>query len=114
MPIHIHMIAHAVGIATVLLIVAYFILVAAQRSIGFVSGLGTLLAIWLIVIAGVVVAGAVTAPMFGGKPFGLDMPGPHERWMHPDGQELPAPPPSAPTQPEPAPAPAPAPAPSGG
>jgi hypothetical protein len=114
MPMHIHLIAHAVGIATVLLILAYFILVAAQRSVGFVSGLGTLLAIWLFVIAGVVVAGAVTAPMFGGKPFGLDMP--PGRWMHPDGQVLPAPPPSepAPTQPEPAPAPAPAPAPSGG
>jgi len=114
MPAHIHMIVHAAGMATVLLIVAYFILVAAQRSVGFVSGLGTLLAIWLIVIAGVVFAGAATAPMFGGKPFGLDMPGPHERWMHPDGDAQPAAPPGEPAPAQPEPTLAPAPAPSGG
>jgi len=111
MPLHLHMVLHAIGAATVLLIVAYFILVAAQRATGFVSGLGHLLGLWLIFIAVVFVAGAVTAPMFGGKPFGLDMPGPHGRWMHPDDQT--SPPAPAPDQAAPAPEPAPAPAPSG-
>ena len=106
-------VVHAVGVATVLLIVAYFILVAAQRAIGLTSALGRLLALWLFVIAAVVVGGAVTAPMFGGKPFGLDMPGPHWRWMHREGApEEPPPAPSA--EPAPPATPAPAPEPSGG
>jgi len=99
-PMHIHFVLHAIGIATVLLIVAYFIFFAAQRSMGLVSAFGTLLGIWLIIIAGVIVAGAVTMPMFGGKPFGLDFPDHHGRWMHPDGPEAPPPGDAAPAQPE--------------
>ena len=112
-PMHIHFVLHAIGIATLLLIVAYFIFVAGQRSMGFVSAFGTLLGIWLIIIAGVIVAGAVTMPMFGGKPFGLDFPWHHGHGMHP-GEPDEAPPPGepAPAPPEAAPA-APAPAPSG-
>ena len=109
-------VVHAVGVATVLLIIAYFILVAAQRTIGLTSALGRLLALWLFVIAAAIVGGAVTAPMFGGKPFGLDMPGPHWRWMHREGapEEPPAPPSPSSEPAAPPAAPAPTPGPSGG
>jgi hypothetical protein len=80
-----HLVIHAVALATVLLIAAFFILVTAERSIGFGNIFGKLLAIWLFLIAMVVVAGAATAPKFGGKPFGLDLP------MHEGAAPQPAP-----------------------
>jgi hypothetical protein len=79
------MIFHLVGVVTVLLIVAFFILFAAGRADGFAKLLGTVLGYWLVLIALLVIVGHVTAPMFGGKPFGMDMHGMHGGWMHHDG-----------------------------
>ena len=108
-PMHMHFVLHAVGIATVLLIVAYFIFVAGQRSMGFVSAFGSLLGTWLIILAIAIVTGAVTAPMFGGKPFGLDLPMHDPHWTQPGAPEAPPPPAGepAPIQPETPPAPPP-------
>ncbi|MBI1210555.1 MAG: hypothetical protein GC190_03760 [Alphaproteobacteria bacterium] len=69
-----YLIVHATAAATALLIGAFLILAVAERSLGFANIFGKLLAFWLALIAFAAVAGAVTAPQFGGKPFGLDLP----------------------------------------
>src|SRR5215470_1145500 len=96
------LIIHATAAATVLLIAAFLILAVAERSIGFANIFGKLLAVWLSLIAFAAVAGAVTAPKFGGKPFGLDLPF-VERPAPPAEQPPPAP--SGDTAPQPQPAP---------
>lgn len=106
----IHLVIHAVALATVLLIVAFFILVTAERSIGFGNIFGKLLAFWLSLVAAAAIAGAVTAPSFGGKPFGLDLP------MHegvPQQGEQPAAPAAEPVPPQLEPTPSLEPPPSG-
>jgi hypothetical protein len=93
--------------ATIALIVAFFILFAAGKAEGLVKLLGTVLGLWVLVLTIVMVAGAVTAPMFGGKPFGIDMHGMHDHWMHHDGDRggpgMMPPPGAAPMQPAPMP-----------
>jgi len=68
-----YLVIHATAAATVLLIVAFLILALAERSIGFANVFGKLLSFWLALIAFAAIAGAITAPSFGGKPFGLDL-----------------------------------------
>ncbi len=94
--------------ATLALIVAFFILFAASKAEGLVKLLGTVLGLWVLVLTIVLVAGAVTAPMFGGKPFGMDMHAMHDHWMHHDGDHdggpgMMPPPGAAPMQPAPTP-----------
>jgi hypothetical protein len=98
----IHLVAHV----ALLLILAFFILFAASKAEGFVKLLGTVLGYGLLLVAVVAIAACVTRPMFGGKPFGMDMHGSwmHHGWTHPDQPPAPA------TAPASAPAPAPAPA----
>jgi len=93
------LIIHATAAATVLLIAAFLILAVAERSIGFANMFGKLLALWLSLIAFAAVGGAVTAPKFGGKPFGLDLPFYH----HPAEAAAPSALPAEPEQPQPAP-----------
>ena len=95
------LIIHATAAATVLLIAAFLILALAERSIGFANIFGKLLAVWLSLIAFAAVGGAVTAPKFGGKPFGLDLPFYHRPAEQPAAS--PATPPAEPEQPQPAP-----------
>ena len=95
------MIFHVAMHVTILLIVAFFILFAAGRAEGFAKLLGTVLGYWLVFVAIVIVAGCVTAPMFGGKPFGLDIHGMHDHWMHHDGGPGMTPPPGTPSVPPP-------------
>ena len=89
--------------ATIALIIAFFVLFAASKAEGLVKLLGTVLGLWVLVLTIVMVAGAVTAPMFGGKPFGMDWHGMHDHWMHHDGGPGMTPPPGAPMQPAPVP-----------
>lgn len=79
---------HIVAHITVLLILAFFVLFAAERAQGFVKLLGTVLGWWLVIVAVVIVVGCVTRPMFGGKPFGMDIAGMHGSWMHHDEQPM--------------------------
>ncbi|MGD0189530.1 MAG: hypothetical protein ABSD74_02190 [Rhizomicrobium sp.] len=109
------MILHVVAHVTLLLILAFFVLFAASRADGFVKLLGTLLGYWLVLVAVLIVAACVTRPMFGGKPFGMDMHGAHgdwmhHGWMHSDQAASPAAAPAPSPMPAPAPAPAAAPA----
>ncbi|MGD0144468.1 MAG: hypothetical protein ABSC92_15050 [Rhizomicrobium sp.] len=71
--------------ATIALIIAFFILFAASKAEGLVKALGTVLGLWVLALTILMVVGAVTAPMFGGKPFGMDWHGMHDHWMHHDG-----------------------------
>jgi hypothetical protein len=90
--------------ATAALIVAFFVLFAAGKSEGLVKLLGTVLGLWILVLTIVGVVGIVTAPMFGGKPFGMDFHGMHDHWMHHDGGPGMTPPPAGtPMQPAPMP-----------
>jgi hypothetical protein len=56
---------------TLLLVVAFFVLYAAQKAQGLVKLLGNVVGAWLMLLVVLAVAAAVTAPMFGGRPFGL-------------------------------------------
>ena len=89
------MIFHVAAHVTILLIVAFFILFAAGKADGFVKLLGTVLGLWLCLVALLIVAACVTAPMFGGKPFGMDMMAAHGGWMH-HYEQPPAPAPKSP------------------
>lgn len=97
-----YLILDATAAATVLFIAAFLILAIAERSIGFANIFGKLLAVWLTLVGLAAVAGALTAPKFGGKPFGLEVP-----WH--DGAAPPAAQPAEPQAPEPAPESQPAP-----
>lgn len=102
----------AVHIA-LLLILAFFVLFAASKADGFVKLLGMLLGYGLLLVAVLGIVACVTRPMFGGKPFGMDMHDMHagwmhHGWMHPDQPPVPATTPAPAAVPAPAPAPAPA------
>lgn len=77
---------HVVAHVTILLVLAFFILFAAEKADGFVKLLGTVLGWWLIIVAVLIVVACVTRPMFGGKPFGIDIHAMHGTWVHPDEQ----------------------------
>jgi hypothetical protein len=78
------MIFHAVAHVTILLILAFFVLFAAGKADGFAKLLGTLLGWWLVLVAVLMLVAHLTAPMFGGKPFGMDLKAMHGGWMHHD------------------------------
>src|SRR5689334_7943672 len=104
-PMDPQLIIHATAAATVLFIVAFLILAIAERSIGFANVFGKLIAVWLTIVGLVAVAGALTAPKFGGKPFGLDLP--FAGHSAPPAEQPLAPPPPAEPVPEAQPQPAP-------
>ena len=54
-----------------LAVVAFFVLFAAQRAKGLVKSVGNVLGVVMLVVSLLAIVGAATAPMFGGKPFGL-------------------------------------------
>lgn len=66
-------IIHAVILLIFVLGFAYLIWATAAKSEGQIQSAGNLLAI-LVAAAGIlVVVGMITAPMMGGRPFGIDM-----------------------------------------
>lgn len=77
-----HMVAHITG----LLVLAFFVLFAAGKAEGFVRLLGTILGWWLVILAVLLIVACVTRPMFGGKPFDMDIQGMHG-WIHHDGTQ---------------------------
>ena len=83
-----HLVAHV----TLVLVLAFFVLFAAGKAEGFAKLLGTVLGWWLVVLAVLFVAAFATRPLFGGKPFGMDVHGMHRGWMHHADQEPAAPP----------------------
>lgn len=89
-----HWILHTVLHATVIAVIAFFILFAASKAEGFVGLLGRLLGYWVLLIAIAALAGGI---YFGlnGKPPGEMWHG-HPGWMHhwgPGGPMMQPPPP---------------------
>lgn len=88
---------------TVLAIIGYLLLWTASKAQGLVAAIGWLLGLWVFVLAILSVVAVTTAPMFGGKPFGMETM--HEPgWMHhwgrnegPDQRDAP----SSPAKPQP-------------
>ncbi len=68
---HPMMIAGAVLHVTLLAVVAFFVLYAAQKAQGLVKLLGNVVGVWLLILAVLAIAAAVAAPMFGGRPLGM-------------------------------------------
>ena len=99
-----HFIIGAVLHATVLGVIAFFVLFAAGKAEGFVSLLGRLLGFWLLLLAILSIAAGAYFHLKGGKPDEMGWMHGHG-WMHHWGPPDGAPPP--PAQPAATPAPAP-------
>jgi hypothetical protein len=93
-------------LSTFVLFISFLAFFMASKTTGLTALFGRLLGIWLLLVAAVGVGAVVTAPMMGGKPYGMDMP-----MMRGDGmrcctaaqpEEPAAPPAPAPAAPEPA------------
>lgn len=87
---------------TLFVVLAFFVLFAAQKAMGMVKLLGNVVGVWLLLLAILVVLACATAPMFGGRPFGMPMGGHMDvRVMHEVRDVEDAPPPtSEPAQPD--------------
>lgn len=69
---------------TILVVIGYFVLASSAKADGSVRAFGKYLATWTFVLAALLFVGAATAPMFGGRPFGMRggmMIGDHMRGM---------------------------------
>jgi hypothetical protein len=94
-----HIVFGVVLHTTVLAIVGYLLLFSASKAEGVVALIGRVLGIWVFLLAILSVVAFVTAPMFGGKPFGIEMghgPGGMHPWGPPPGMQPPPPPPGMP------------------
>ena len=90
----------AIQHAFLVAVLAFFILFAASKSAGFIKILGNVLGYLLLIAALLWIVGAATAPMFGGRPFGISVmgdmhPGIGQDWCH-HMQGLPPPHPAPP------------------
>lgn len=65
------MFAAGILYAVLVAVIAFFVLFAAQKAEGFVALLGRILGIVLLVLALLILTASITAPMFGGRPFGM-------------------------------------------
>jgi hypothetical protein len=99
---------------TILVVIGYFVLFASAKAEGTLKTFGRYLSIWTFALAALLLIGAATAPMFGGRPFGMPgmmrghaMPGMMqgggmgERMNRPD--RMPMAPPAAPSDTAPSP-----------
>ena len=80
-----HILIGAVLHATVLAIVGYALLWTAAKVEGVVALIGRVLGLWVFLLAILSVVAVATMPMFGGKPFGMEMMHDGDRgpgWMH--------------------------------
>lgn len=77
------MLHHVIIHVTMLLIVAFFILFAAQKADGFVSLLGNILGVWVVIVAVLHIVGLFMPGMMGMKSPGMMHDGMmHEHWVH--------------------------------
>ena len=67
------LIIHAIVLTIVFLSGAYLVFATAQKSDGQLKSVGTILAAVLAAIGVLVLIGHLSAPMTGGRPFGIDM-----------------------------------------
>jgi hypothetical protein len=67
------LIIHAVVAAIAFLSIAYLVYATAQKSEGTLKSVGVILAAVLAALGVLVLIGHLSAPMTGGRPFGLDL-----------------------------------------
>lgn len=67
------LIIHAVMLAIAFAAIAYLVFVNAQKADGVLKPIGVVLAALLAAIGALVLIAHLTAPMFGGRPFGIPM-----------------------------------------
>jgi len=67
------LIIHVVLLALAFLSIAYLVFAAAQKSEGLMKSVGTILAAVLSALGVLALIGHLSAPMTGGRPFGIDM-----------------------------------------
>ena len=67
------LIIHIVLFALAFLTAAYLVYATAQKSEGMLKSVGTILAAVLAALGVLVLIGHLSAPMTGGRPFGIDM-----------------------------------------
>jgi formate-dependent nitrite reductase membrane component NrfD len=67
------LIIHIVLFALAFLTAAYLVFATAQKSEGLLKSVGTILAAVLAALGVLALIGHLTAPMTGGRPFGIDM-----------------------------------------
>ena len=67
------LIIHAVVLAIAFLSIAYLVYATAQKSEGMLKSVGVILAAVLAALGVLVLIGHLSAPMTGGRPFGVDM-----------------------------------------
>ena len=67
------LIIHVVIFALAFLTAAYLVYATAQKSEGLVKSVGTILAVVLAALGVLVLIGHLSAPMTGGRPFGIEM-----------------------------------------
>jgi hypothetical protein len=67
------LIIHVLIFALAFLTAAYLVYAAAQKSEGLLKSIGTILAVVLAALGALVLIGHLSAPMTGGRPFGIDM-----------------------------------------
>jgi hypothetical protein len=67
------LIIHVLIFALAFLTAAYLVYAAAQKSEGLLKSVGTILAAILAALGALVLIGHLSAPMTGGRPFGIDM-----------------------------------------
>jgi hypothetical protein len=67
------LIIHVVIFALAFLTAAYLVYAAAQKSEGMLKSIGTILAAVLAALGALVLIGHLSAPMTGGRPFGIEM-----------------------------------------
>ena len=70
--------------ATLVAVIAFFILFAAGKSGGLVKTLGNLLGVWVLIIAAIILVCGAVAQMSGKPAFGMPMMGGHHGCMHGD------------------------------
>ena len=81
------MILIALTRVTALLVAAFFVLYFALKSEGRLKTFGRILGGWMLVLAAVMALAVVTAPLFGGRPFGMGpVRGPHGKMMMQRGE----------------------------
>ncbi len=67
------LIIHLLFFVLAFLTAAYLVYATAQKSEGWLKSAGTILAAILAALGGLVLIGHLTAPMTGGRPFGIEM-----------------------------------------
>lgn len=64
-------------LATMLVVAGYIVLCYSTQAQGQLQTFGKYLSYWVFLLAAVVIIGSLSAPYFGGRPFGMRMMGEH-------------------------------------